>query len=88
MMKKHTLILTDDQRQELEELRDTSPKPYLRERAGALLKIADGMAGYAVSQVGLLKVREPDTIYDWLHRYQAQGLKGLLSLPRRKAFSP
>ncbi len=87
-MKKRTLILTIDQRQALEDLRDTSPKPYLRERAGALLKIFGGMAPYAVSQQGLLKVREPDTIYDWLDRYQEQGLEGLISLPRRKAFSP
>jgi hypothetical protein len=87
-MKKRTLILTNEHRQQLEALRDASPKPYLRERAGALLKIADGMAAYAVSQAGLLKVREPDTIYAWLDRYQAQGLEGLISLPRRKAFSP
>ncbi len=87
-MKQRTLILSLDQRQQLEELRDTSPKPYLRERAGALLKVADGMAAYAVSQSGLLKVREPDTVYAWLDRYQAQGLEGLISLPRRKAFSP
>ncbi len=87
-MKQRTLILTADQRQQLESLRDTSPIPYLRERAGALLKIADGMAAFAVSQAGLLKVREPDTVYHWLNRYQKQGLKGLIILPRRKAFSP
>ena len=87
-MKQRTLILTIDQRQQLEDLRDTSPIPYLRERAGALLKIANGMSANAVSQHGLLKVREPDCVYRWLNRYQQQGLEGLIILPRRKAFSP
>ncbi len=87
-MKQRTLILTFDQRHQLKTMRDTSPIPYLRERAGALLKIASGMAPYAVSQQGLLKVREPDTVYRWLNRYQKQGLAGLLILPRRKSFSP
>jgi hypothetical protein len=38
-----TLELSEQQRAELEDLRDHSPLPYLRERAAALLKIADGM---------------------------------------------
>ena len=37
-----TLVLTPDQQQELERLRATAPKPMLRERAAALLKIAAG----------------------------------------------
>ena len=36
------LKLTDKQRTELEQARDHHPKPYIRERAAALLKVAAG----------------------------------------------
>ena len=87
-MNQRTLVLNSDQQQELENLRDTSPIPYLRERAGAMIKIADGMSPHSVSKQGLLKPREPDTVYRWLNRYLKQGITGLIILPRRKAFSP
>jgi len=35
------LVLTEEQHHQLTDLRDASPKPYLRERAAALLKIQD-----------------------------------------------
>lgn len=69
--------LTAEQRQELEEVRDKHPKPYMRERATAILKIADGMSGLQVSREGLYKQRHPDTIYRWVRRYLAEGVKGL-----------
>ncbi len=71
------LNLSTAEREELETLRDTHPKAYLRERAAALLKIVDGMSGLHVSQEGLLKPRDPDTIYRWVHRYQQEGIAGL-----------
>jgi transposase len=70
--------LTATEREELEKVRDTHPKAYLRERAAAILKIADGMSGLQVSQAGLLRPRDPDTIYRWVERYRAQGLAGLV----------
>jgi transposase len=69
--------LTAEEREELEQVRDTHPKAYLRERAAAILKIAEGMSGLQVSQAGLLKRRDPDTVYRWVQRYRAQGLAGL-----------
>jgi len=69
--------LTIAEREELETMRDTHPKAYLRERAAAILKIADGRSGLQVSQEGLLKPRNPDTIYRWVHRYQQDGIAGL-----------
>ena len=36
--------LTSAERAELTRLRDTAPQAYLRERAAALLKVADGMS--------------------------------------------
>ena len=85
------LELTKAQRQELEVLRDQSPKPYLRERAAALLKIADGQSGLATARTGLLKPRLPDTIYAWVKRYRTQGVAGLQQSAgrgRKPAFSP
>ena len=66
-------------------------KPYMRERAGALLKIADGAAAHAVARQGLLRPRESDTVYAWLARYRAEGLAGLLirkGRGRKPAFFP
>lgn len=60
--------LTAEQRRELEQFRDGSPKPYLRERAAALLKVADGEYTAEVARSGLLRRREPDTLYTWLGR--------------------
>ncbi len=73
------LSLDEAQRQELVRARDHDPRPYVRERAAALLKVAEGKAPYWVALHGLLKVRDPDTIYSWLRAYQAEGLKGLIA---------
>jgi transposase len=69
--------LTPEEREALETVRDTHPKAYMRERAAAILKIADGMSGLQVSQEGLLKPRNPETIYRWVRRYLAYGIAGL-----------
>lgn len=87
----HRLDLTVAQRAELEAARDTSPVPYLRERAAALLKVADGAVAAEVARSGLLRPREPDTVYRWLHRYRREGIAGLTIRPgrgRKPAFSP
>jgi len=91
MAKPLTITLTLKQRRELEDARDHHQKPYVRERASAILKIADGMAGRQVALHGLLKRRKTDTVYDWFHRYLAEGPKGLIIKPgrgRKPAFSP
>ncbi len=71
------LNLTAEQREELEQIRDHHPKTYMRERAAALLKIADGWSALRVSREGLLKRRHPDTLYRWVHRYLEEGVEGL-----------
>ncbi len=91
MPKALELPLTAEQREMFEAMPDCHPKPYLRERAAALLKIAAGQAGYQVAENGLLKPRKADTVYQWVHRYQDQGLGGLYIQPgrgRKPAFSP
>jgi transposase len=85
------ITLTAEQRRELEALRDQSEKPYLRERAAAILKVAQGMTARQVARQGLLKPRHPDTVYAWIHRWQNQGRAGLViqaGRGRKPAFSP
>lgn len=86
-----TLDLTATERRDLEVMRDTDPLPYRRERAAALLKIADGQSPTAVARTGLLRRRQYHTVVGWLKRYQAEGLAGLSIRPgrgRKPAFSP
>jgi transposase len=35
-----------------------------------------------VARSGLLKPRDPDTVYAWLGRYQAEGTAGLIAHPQ------
>lgn len=85
------LNLTESQRLELEQIRDHHQKPYLRERAAALLKIAGGQSARAVALNGLHKARDPDSVYAWIRRFQAEGVAGLYirkGRGRKAAFSP
>ena len=79
MSQRRTLALTAAQRHQLLHHRDHDPRPYVRERCAALLKVADGQAPHAVARAGLLRPRDPDTLYAWLDHYQARGLAGVLA---------
>lgn len=83
--------LSPEERADLEAIRDHHPKPYVRERAAAILKIADGRSGRYVAHHGLLKRRQHGTIYEWVSRYREEGIAGLHIRPgrgRKAAFSP
>ena len=69
MAKHHKLELTEGEIQALVDLRDKGEPAYLRERATALLKIHEGFSPHEVARRGLLKKRDPDTVYAWLRRY-------------------
>jgi transposase len=86
-----TLTLTDKQKQQLTSYRDRHPKPYVRERAAALLHVANGLTITQVATEKLFRTRDPETIGDWLHRYEQDGLDGLLiqqGRGRKPAFFP
>jgi hypothetical protein len=90
-MPRRRLVLSETERRELVQLRDRARLPYVRERAAALLKIAEGMPAALVARHGLLRPRRPDTVYAWLDRYQATGGASLKVHPgrgRKPAFSP
>ena len=62
MPKALVVTLNASQRQELEDARDAHEKSYVRERAAAILKIAEGASGRSVALSGLLKRRKPDSM--------------------------
>jgi transposase len=85
------LELSPHRRQTLTRVRDHHPKPHLREKAAALLKIADGWLVQNVAAFGLLRPRSRNTVSAWVVRYKARGLAGLAvrsGRGRKPAFSP
>lgn len=91
-MPRRYLPLTAAEEAELCRWRDTAPKPWQRERAAALLKIAAGQPPAVVARTGLLKPRDPDTVYAWLDNYLAANIPGVMFIRpgrgRKPAFSP
>jgi transposase len=78
------LELGPAERATLEQAVKHHPKPYARERAAALVKVADRTAAAAwVAEHGLLTAHAPDTVYRWLDRYEAEGLAALTVRPGR-----
>lgn len=72
------LPLTSCERATLGAARDHHPAPAVRERAAALLQVANGTPAVQVARTGLLRPRDPDTVYGWVTRYERQGLVGIL----------
>lgn len=87
-MTPRTLHLDADQRTALEQIRDHDKRPYRREKAAALLKVAEGYSAHFVARHGLLKPRDPDTLYGWLDAFEQGGVDTLSHAPRRRRFSP
>jgi transposase len=88
---KLNIELTEKQKIELLDVRDHDPKPYMRERAAAILKIASGYSGRDTALNRLNRPHWQDTVYEWVKRYQASGIEGLKIKPgrgRKPSFSP
>lgn len=86
-----TIELNAEQRRELAQARDHHALPHVREKAAAILKIANGQSGRDVAFHGLLRHRRTETVYRWVHRYLAEGMAGLLvrgGRGRKPAFFP
>jgi hypothetical protein len=88
---RRVVTLTREQRDALIEARDRHPKPYGRERAAAILKVAAGQSPSAVARSGLYRTRGIETVSDWIGRYEAGGIAGLFvraGRGRKPACSP
>ena len=90
--RKLSVELDRQDREELLETRDHHPKPYMREKAAAILKVGvDNWSARSVARFGLLRKRRPNTVRDWIHTYKDEGLDGLEvseGRGRKPAFSP
>lgn len=73
-----TLELSEAEWITLQEGRRHHPRPAMRERCAALLKIAEGASPHWVARHGLLSARDPDSVYQWLKWYQQGGITVLL----------
>lgn len=85
------MYLDESERRQLARVAKTDPKPYRRERAVAILKVAAGEVAATVARTGLLRRHKPDTLYAWLDRWADAGIAGLTMTPgrgRKPAFSP
>lgn len=94
------VTLSDQQREELLDVRDHHEKPYMREKAAAVLplplKVAGppGEKGQSARQValhGLLRKRRPNTVRSWIHAWQEEGIEGFVveeGRGQKPAFSP
>jgi hypothetical protein len=88
--------LSEEQRDELIDVRDHHEKPYMREKAAAVLKVAgllegEGQSARQVALNGLLRERRPNTVRDWVHTYKEEGIDGFLveeGRGQKPAFSP
>ena len=92
MPKRLDITLSTEQRTELLEARDHHPKAYVREKAAAILKIAEEhLSALEVAEHRLLSRRDDNTVRSWLRRYLHGGLADLLvqkGRGRKPAFSP
>jgi hypothetical protein len=91
MCRRRRFTVTPRQRRRLTFARDHDPRPYLREKAAAILKVADGWAIQDVAAFGLLRPRSRNAVAAWLDRFLARGLAGLRVAQgrgRKPAFSP
>lgn len=90
-MRQRHVGMTSEQREDLERKLRRDPKAYVRERASAILQVADGTPAAWVAERGLLVRRDPETVYGWLDRFDAEGVAGLTIRPgrgRRPRLSP
>jgi transposase len=83
MPSKRKVCLNEWQYAELVKTRDTSPTPYVRERAAGILKVASGKSVNWVRKNGLLRVVSHEALSSWIERYEQEGLEGLRVRPGR-----
>lgn len=91
MAQRTKVDLTPEQRTELKRAERRHPKPYIRECASGILKVAEGQSVRQVARQGLSRSRRPETVAEWIKRYLEGGLASLLvrsGRGRKPAFFP
>ncbi len=91
MPKVYRIELTEEQRSELKKTAHRHPKPFMRERAAGIMKVADGNSLRQVAYHQLLIRHAPETVKGWCEAYLKEGLAGLeiaKGRGRKPVFSP
>jgi transposase len=90
MPKRYCIQLSDAEREQLERWAKNAARPYLRERARAVLQVTQGEPISRVAQHLRVRVHRT-TVAEWVRRYQAEGISGLkikAGRGRKPGFSP
>jgi transposase len=82
MSGRYHLELSPEEQDHLQRWLKNPPKPYLRERARAILLVAAGEEGQRVAQQLRIRVQRT-TLGEWVKRFQAEGVNGLKIKPGR-----
>jgi transposase len=72
--------LSEDQLKELEELYQTTRDVRLRTRAQMILLAAE--KGMSAPAIGAIVRENEETVRRWMKRYMAEGVNGLMDMPR------
>lgn len=77
---KSKLVIPEIEKATIEAIFRHHEKPYMRNRAQALLLRFEG---FSVATLALMYKTRQHTIYEWIRRYKAQGFMGLKIIPGR-----
>jgi len=90
MPKVYKIELTKQEQEKLEGWVKHPPRPYLRERARAILKVSQGKTIQATAEGLRVRVHR-NAVSEWVKRFLAEGLEGLRikrGRGRKAVFSP
>lgn len=90
MPKRYKIVLSEEEKQKLESWVKNPPKPYLRERARAILKISQGETVQATAEELRVRVHR-NAVSEWVQRFLSERLAGLrikAGRGRKSVFSP
>lgn len=90
MPKRYTIELTEQEKQKLESWTKNPPRPYLRERARAILQVSKGQTIEATARALRVRVHR-NAVSEWVKRFLADRVAGLqmrVGRGRKAIFSP
>jgi transposase len=90
MPRRYVIELSEEERAKLESWVKNAPKPHLRQRARAIVLVAEGKPLYKVAEDRRIR-KDRKTVQRWVQRDQSEGIEGLKTKKgqgRKAAFSP
>lgn len=90
MPKRYQIVLTEEEKRKLESWVKNPPRPYLRERARAILQVAQGETVQATAEKSRVRI-DRNAVAEWVKRFLAERLAGLkikAGRGRKPVFSP